>query len=154
MIFFYLKLLIILNLSCSSFAKGDLTKQDAITVEVLLKGNSGYFHNYTPSTLIFETGKLYKLKIQNVSDSKHYFSSKKFAESIFTRKIEINKDGRKIGEVKGMIKELEIYPNNTLEWWFVPIQIGSFDDLFCRILDKETNKSHAEMGMKGKIIIE
>ena len=53
-----------------------------------------------------------------------------------------------------MIKELEIYPNNTLEWWFVPIQIGSFDDLFCRILDKETNKSHAEMGMKGKIIIE
>ena len=55
---------------------------------------------------------------------------------------------------EGFASILEIYPNNTLEWWFVPIQIGSFDDLFCRILDKETNKSHAEMGMKGKIIIE
>ena len=124
-------------MSCSSFAKGDLTKQDAITVEVLLKGNSGYFHNYTPSTLIFETGKLYKLKIQNVSDSKHYFFIKKICRVNFTRKIEINKDGRKIGEVKGMIKELEIYPNNTLEWWFVPIQIGSFDDLFCESLIKK-----------------
>ena len=85
MIFFYLKLLIILNLSCSSFAKGDLTKQDAITVEVLLKGNSGYFHNYTPSTLIFETGKLYKLKIQNVSDSKHYFSSKNLRVNFYKK---------------------------------------------------------------------
>ena len=140
--------------SSKSNGKGDLTRQKPISIEVLLKGSSGEFHYYEPSLLKFETGKLYKLKLKNLSDSKHYFTSKEFADSIFTRKIQVNKDKEKIAEIKGDILEVEIFPNNTLEWWFVPIKTGVFDDLNCKVIDNKINKSHAEMGMRGKIIIE
>ena len=73
----------------NSFAKGDLSRQKAIEVEINLKGKTGKVHFYEPSTLKFETGKLYKLKLINLSDSKHYFTSEKFSNSIFTRKIQI-----------------------------------------------------------------
>ena len=137
-----------------SNGRGDLTRQKAISIEVLLKGNSGEFHYYEPSILKFQTGKLYKLKLKNLSDSKHYFTSNEFADSIFTRKIQISKNLEKIAEIKGNISEVEIFPNNTLEWWFVPIKTGVFDDLNCKVIDKKVNKSHSEMGMRGKIIIE
>ena len=154
--YFFLFFLIFLTLftASKSNGKGDLTRQKPISTEVLLKGSSGEFHYYEPSLLKFETGKLYKLKLINLSDSKHYFTSKKFADSIFTRKIQVNKDLEKIAEIKGKISEIEIFPNNTLEWWFVPIKTGVFDDLNCKVIDKTIDKSHAEMGMRGKIIIE
>ena len=138
----------------NSFSKGDLTRQKAIEVEVKLKGESGKVHFFEPSTLKFETGKLYKLKLLNLSDSKHYFTSEKFSNSIFTRKIQINKNNNTIAEVKGIIKEVEVFPDNILEWWFVPLKTGEFEDLFCKIKDKITKKTHEEMGMRGKIIIE
>ena len=34
------------------------------------------------------------------------------------------------------------------------MKTGEFDDLFCKIKDKITKKTHEEMGMRGKIIIE
>ena len=138
----------------NSFAKGDLSRQKAIEVEINLKGKTGKFHFYEPSTLTFETGKLYKLKLINLSDSKHYFTSEKFSNSIFTRKIQINKNNEKIAEVKGIIKEIEVFPNNIVEWWFVPIKTGEFKDLFCKIEDKKTRQTHKQMGMRGTIIIE
>ena len=137
-----------------SNGKGDFTKQKAIVVEIFLTGNSGEFHHYEPSTLKFETGKLYKLILKNLSDSKHYFTSKKFSDSIFTRKIQVNKNLEKIAEIKGNISEVEIFPNNTLEWWFVPIKTGVFDDLNCKVIDEKLNKPHSDMGMRGRIIIE
>ena len=60
----------------------------------------------------------------------------------------------KIAEIKGNINEVEIFPKNELEWWFVPIKTGKFNDLFCYLKDKKSGKSHAEMGMTGTIIIE
>ena len=89
-----------------------------------------------------------------MSDSKHYFTSEKFSNSIFTRKIQINKNNEKIAEVKGIIKEIEVFPNNIVEWWFVPIKTGEFKDLFCKIEDKKTQLTHKQMGMRGTIIIE
>ena len=150
--FFFLFL--VLSFFSGSFSKGDLTRQKAIEVEVNLKGENGKVHFFEPSTLKFETGKLYKLKIQNLSDSKHYFTSENFSNSIFTRKIQINKHNIKVAEVKGIIKEIEVFPSNIVEWWFVPLKTGVFDDLFCRIKDKITQQTHEEMGMKGTIIIE
>ena len=149
-----LSVIFLLFTSHNSFAKGDLSRQKAIEVEINLKGKTGKVHFYEPSTLKFETGKLYKLKLINLSDSKHYFTSEKFSNSIFTRKIQINKNNEKIAEVKGIIKEIEVFPNNTVEWWFVPIKTGEFDDLICSVKDLQTNKKHSEMGMVGKIIIE
>ena len=133
---------------------GDLTKQNPIEMNVQLSGEIGKVHLFSPNTLTFKTGKLYKLKIKNTSKSKHYFSSQNFSKSIFTRKIQINKNDEKIAEVKGNIYEIEVFPDNAIEWWFVPIKTGEFDDLICFVKDPETNKKHSEMGMVGKIIIE
>ena len=135
-------------------SKGDLTRQKPISAEILMKGTIGESHFYEPSTLRFETGKLYKLTIKNISDSKHYFSSKEFSNSIFTRKIQVIKNNEKISEIKGLINEVEIFPHNSLEWWFVPVKTGRFNDLFCSVIDKQRKKKHSEMGMVGTIIIE
>ena len=59
----------------------------------------------------------------------------------------------KVAEIKGIIDEVEVFPNQYLEWWFVPIKTGEFNDLHCSIVDEKSNKKHSEMGMIGKIII-
>ena len=135
-------------------AKGDLTKQKPIEVDIQMKGKNGESHYYDPSFLKFETGKLYKLKLINKSNSKHYFTSLKFSNAIFTRKIEVKKGNIKVAEIKGKINEVEVYPNNIVEWWFVPIKSGVFDDLNCKVKDVKNKKEHSEMGMRGTIIIE
>ena len=86
--YFFLFFLIFLTLftASKSNGKGDLTRQKPISIEVLLKGSSGEFHYYEPSLLKFETGKLYKLKLINLSDSKHYFTSKKVCRFDFYKK--------------------------------------------------------------------
>ena len=133
---------------------GDLTKQDHIDVLIELHGRSGHNHYFSPKELKFFTGKLYKLIIANKSDSPHYFSSNDFVKSIFTRKIQILKSDNKIAEIKGYISEIEVFPGNNVEWWFVPLKTGVFDDLQCDIYDKNKKKKHSEMGMRGVIIIE
>ena len=147
----YLVILIILFTNLSSSI--DLTRQTPIEKTVYLKGKIGLVHFYEPSELIFFTGKLYKLIIKNVSDSKHYFGSDLFAKSIFTRKIQLTKNTKKVAEIKGIINEVEVWPGEALEWWFVPLKTGIFLDLKCNVKDKETELNHSEMGMKGKIII-
>ena len=139
--------------SFNCFPKGDLLRQDPIEIKVLMKGVEGQGHFFEPSTLYFETGKLYKMILINNSDSKHYFNSNSFSKAIFTRKIQVLKNQRKISEIKGIISEVEVFPSNQIEWWFVPVQTGSFDDLICHVKDKVTNKKHEDMGMRGKIII-
>ena len=131
----------------------DLTRQKEIEKIILLKGEKGRIHFYEPNELVFKTGKLYKLIIKNDSDSKHYFSSTSFARSIFTRKIQVSIGDKKIAEVKGIINNVEVWPNHQLEWWFVPIKTGVFKDLHCNVKDTKTDLSHSKMGMVGTIII-
>ena len=131
----------------------DLTRQEPIEKVVYFKGVSGESHYYEPSELTFYTGKLYRLILKNVSDSKHYFSSNSFSKSIFTRKIQINSNGKKLAEVKGIINEVEVWPNHQIEWWFIPIKTGRFEDLFCKVKDMKSGLKHSEMGMQGVIII-
>ena len=114
----------------------------------------GENHYFEPNILNFSTGKLYKLEIINKSDSKHYFSSSEFSKSIFTRKVQVLKKGEKISEIKGNIFEIEVFPKNIVEWWFIPIKSGKFNDLECLVKDEIAKKTHAEMGMIGTIIID
>ena len=53
-----------------------------------------------------------------------------------------------------MISEVEVWPKQELEWWFVPIKTGYFKDLQCKVKDSKVNLRHYEMGMIGTIIIE
>ncbi len=136
----------------TAHSAGDLTKQTPIEVKVAL-GDKNNAMSFTPSTLEFETGKLYKLIIENKGPVKHYFSSDGFSRAVFTRKVQINSpvdikgESKAIAEIKGNIREIEVYPGFSAQWWFVPVQTGTFNDLRCSI------KGHAEMGMKGTIII-
>tara|TARA_X000000950_G_scaffold286940_1_gene397388 strand:+ start:2486 stop:2956 length:471 start_codon:yes stop_codon:yes gene_type:complete len=132
----------------------DLTRQDPIEEVITLSGVTGEQHFFDPSSLYFKTGNLYKLIIKNNSDSKHYFSSSSFASSIFTRKVQVNFNGSTISEVKGFIREVEVWPNHEIEWWFVPIKAGQFTDLLCKVKDKISGSLHSDMGMIGKITIE
>ena len=76
------------------------------------------------------------------------------SNSIFTRKVQILKHKEKISEIKGVINEIEIFPDNVVEWWFIPVKTGIFDDLNCKITDEKSDKTHSQMGMRGRIIIE
>ena len=151
-IIFLLCVLVSTNLLAEKL--GDLTRQSPISKSVTLKGKMGENHYFEPNILNFSTGKLYKLEIINKSDSKHYFSSSEFSKSIFTRKIQVLKNGKKISEIKGNITEIEVFPNNVVEWWFVPIKTGKFTDLKCQVKDEVLKKTHSEMGMVGSIIID
>ena len=149
-----MKCLVILIIFFTNLSSSiDLTRHIPIEKTLYLKGKVGLNHFYEPSELIFYTGKLYKLIIKNESDSKHYFGSDLFAKSIFTRKIQLTKNNNKVAEIKGIINEVEVWPNEAIEWWFVPVKTGFFLDLKCNVKDKKTKLNHSEMGMKGKIII-
>ena len=145
-------IILLINMTINSHS-ADLTRQKEIEKIVLLKGEQGKIHFYEPNELVFNTGKLYKLIIKNESDSKHYFTSTLFAKSIFTRKVQVSLNNKKVAEIKGIINNVEVWPNHQLEWWFVPIKTGVFKDLYCNVKDTKTNLSHANMGMTGTIII-
>ena len=149
----YIFFLILLSNFFYNSQSNDLTRQKEIEKVVLLKGERGKIHFYDPNELVFKTGNLYKLIIKNESDSKHYFTSTLFAKSIFTRKVQVSLNNKKIAEIKGIINNVEVWPNHQLEWWFVPIKTGVFKDLHCNVKDTKTNLTHANMGMTGTITI-
>jgi len=91
--------------------------------------------------------------LTNPSSTKHYFSSPKFASKVYTRKVQVLNDGSRIAEIKGHIREIEVFPGGTAEWWFVPVSTGTLTDLHCAVKDKD-GRTHAEHGMVGTIVIE
>jgi uncharacterized cupredoxin-like copper-binding protein len=133
--------------SCVTFAAGDLTQQTPIDVEVQL-GDDKNALRFMPDTIELETGKLYRLILSNPSAQKHYFSSEGLSQAVFSRKVQVNDaEGKALAEVKGVIREIEVYPNAITEWWVVPVKTGHFGDLKCTI------PGHAEAGMVGHIVI-
>src|SRR6476620_656896 len=136
-------------------AAGDLSRQEPIEVTIEL-GKPGE-HAFVPNKLRFETGKLYKLVLKNPSNDPHYFTSHGFSQMIFTRKVQVTqvRDGKTVNlaEFKGAIREIEVYPGSSAEWWFVPVATGKVTDLRCGISGSD-GKTHADHGMVGEIVIE
>jgi uncharacterized cupredoxin-like copper-binding protein len=136
-------------------AAGNLAGQEPIVVTVEL-GRPGE-HVFVPNKLRFETGKLYKLVLKNPSNDPHYFTSHAFSQMIFTRKVQVTqaRDDKTVtlAEVKGAVREIEVYPGQSAEWWFVPVATGRVTDLRCGISGSD-GKTHADHGMVGEIVIE
>ena len=141
--------------SGAALAAGDLSRQTPIEVTVHL-GSPGK-HEFVPKQLKFETGKLYKLILRNTSSDPHYFTSHAFSQMVFTRKVQMtqHQNGKAVtlAEFKGAIREIEVYPGSSAEWWFVPVAAGRVTDLQCGIVGTD-GKTHAEHGMVGEIVIE
>jgi uncharacterized cupredoxin-like copper-binding protein len=128
-------------------AAGDMTEQTPVEVKVQL-GDKDNALRFFPSKLEFETGKLYKLVLHNAGAAPHYFSSEALSRAVFTRKVQVvGANGKALSEVKGTVREIEVYPGATAEWWFVPVKTGNLDDLRCTV------KGHTEAGMVGTITI-
>ena len=106
--------------------------------------------NSRRSSFELETGKLYKLILRNASDDPHYFTSHAFSQMVFTRKAQVTQqqNGKPVtlAEFKGAIREIEVYPGQSAEWWLVPIAAGRASDLRCDIKTSD-GKTHAELGM-------
>ena len=121
--------------SGAALAAGDLSRQTPIEVTVDL-GSPGK-HEFAPKQLKFETGKLYKLILRNTSSDPHYFTSHAFSQMVFTRKVQVTQqqNGKAVtlAEFKGAIREIEVYPGQSAEWWLVPIAAGRASDLRCDI---------------------
>jgi uncharacterized cupredoxin-like copper-binding protein len=138
-------------------AAGDLSRQQPTVVEVVLGRPDGQ-HAFEPNRLRFETGRLYRLVLRNNSRDPHYFTSDEFASRIYTRKVQVTqrREGgheTTLAEFKGAIREIEVYPGHTAEWWFVPVATGRAADLRCGIAGPD-GRTHAEQGMVGEIVIE
>ncbi len=118
----------------------NFTKQPAIAIKVSLSNKANEL-KFTPDHFNFESGKRYKLMLSNPSESKHYFTSKDFADAVWTQNVVAGHV-----EIKGNIRELELRPNTTAEWTFVPIKSGTYE-LHCAIA------GHTEAGMRGIITV-
>jgi len=97
---------------------------------------------FVPDRLQFESGKRYKLVLDNPSPQKHYFTAKDFADAIWTQKVEAGNI-----EVKGAVHELELKPGSIAEWFFTPLKTGTYE-LHCSI------SGHREAGMQGSLTID
>ena len=128
---------------CNSFLGRSTALANTQTTEMKVSlGNSQGELKFFPNELQFEAGKQYKILLNNPSGTKHYFTSKDFADASWTKKVEAGKV-----EVKGAIHELELKPGATAEWVLTPMKPGKYE-LHCSI------SGHTEAGMVGEIIID
>lgn len=130
----------------SANAAGDLTQGEPIRLSIRLGTDDGQ-HRFVPDTLTFETGKLYALRIDNPSTTHYYFGSQSFADAVYSRKaVALDKDGKDLIQVYGPVRRFELKAGSSMEWWFIPIRTGSFDDL-------RSTRTHSEAGMRGTIVV-
>ncbi len=132
----------------AAWAKGDLTAQKAVPV-LLLLGSKDNKMEYSPKQLTFETGKLYKLLLVNVSPVTHEFDSTALSDAVFTHKVEVvSPEGVEIAEIVGTIREIEVGPDTTVEWYFVPVRAVKDGEIVCDL------PGHKEAGMVARFTIQ
>ena len=136
-----LGLLFTVLLSCCLMNVSEtLAATETVAVKVSLGNEAGELV-FVPNHLELVAGKKYKIKLDNPSPTKHYFTSKDFADASWTQKVEAANV-----EVKGAIHELELKPSAEAEWVLVPMKPGNYE-LHCSIA------GHAEAGMVGDIVV-
>jgi len=130
------------------FAKGNYDDLKPVPVVVML-GNAKNEMKFFPDHLKFETGKAYKLLLVNDSPITHEFVSSALSDAVFTLKAEvISPDGVEIAEIVGTIHEIEVAPQTTVEWYFVPLHTATNASFIC------DQPGHLLAGMKGQFTIE
>ncbi len=129
-------------------AEGDLSRANVIDVVIEMGSNDDGMY-FSPNNYEFVTGQAYKLVLTNVDEIKHEIALNGMGERIFTRKIEASDaEGNLITEVKGAIREVEVGPGMTVEWFIVPVQTTDEPvEITCEI------PGHYESGMFASAVI-
>lgn len=128
----------------NGYAQGDLGGKDPIRVSVRLGTDDG-LHRFVPDTLSFETGKLYALRIENKSGTDYYFGSAGLMDAVYSRKaVALDQNGKDLIQVYGPVRRFELKAGSAMEWWFIPIRTGVFDDL-------RSIRTHTEAGMRARV---
>ncbi len=129
-------------------AEGDLSSANVIDVAIELGSNDDGMY-FSPDNYEFVTGQAYRLILTNIDEIKHEVALNEMGERIFTRKIEASDaDGNLITEVKGSIREVEVGPGRTVEWFIVPVQTTDGPvEITCEI------PGHYESGMHASVVI-
>jgi len=129
-------------------AEGDLSRANVIDVTIEMGSNDDGMY-LKPDNFEFVTGQAYKLVLVNVDEIKHEIALNEMGERIFTRKVEIaDKDGNLVAEIKGSIREVEVGPKQTVEWFIVPIQTTDEPvEITCEL------PGHYESGMYSTVVI-
>ncbi len=125
-------------------AAGDLTRQEPIvlTLQVACDATPPRF---SPEALTLESGRLYALRLLNGGSKSCYFGSQALADAVYSRKVvAMDANGRTVAEVYGPIRRIEIGAGHAVEWWFLPVRTGRFDDVM-------STRALAEAGMKAVI---
>jgi len=114
----------LVGLAAPATAEGDLTRQDAIVIEIEVGAADGT--KWFPSEMELETGKLYQLILNNSSEFKIDVVAPGLVDRIFTRKVQsygmIDGEVQRTAEIKGNITEFEIFAGQQVDWWFVPVR--------------------------------
>ncbi len=132
----------------AAYADGDLSRANVIDVTIEM-GTDGDAMYLKPDNFEFRTGQAYKLILTNVDEIKHELALNEMGERIFTRKVEIaDADGNLVAEIKGNIREVEVGPGKTVEWFIVPVQTTDEPvEITCEI------EGHLEAGMRASVMI-
>jgi uncharacterized cupredoxin-like copper-binding protein len=132
-----LTVVIVIGLLATAGAQAaELGKQKPIEVIVQLSTKSGELA-ITPSDLRLQTGKRYRLVINNPSNSTHYLSVPRFGSAVWTAKIDVqggvvNRTGfqnpkrailaRSAATFSYKVQEIELRPGGMAQWTFTPVQ--------------------------------
>jgi hypothetical protein len=124
----------------------DLTQQEPTLITIKIGSPDGQ-HRFSPDSLTLETGKLYKLRLENTGVQAYYFSSHGIVDAVYTRKVVVrDSDEKVIAEIYGPVRRFEIATGKSIEWWIYPVRTGVFDDVI-------STKKLALDGMKATITV-
>lgn len=134
-----------LALACANaLGAGDLTRQEPTRVTMVL-GNTKGEHRFSPDSLTLETGKLYVLRLENPSANEYYFGSQGLADAVYSRKVAVlGAEAKVLAEVYGPVRRVELKPGAVVEWWFLPVRTGRFEDVM-------STRTHTDAGMRAII---
>ena len=124
----------------------DLTQQEPTIITMKIGTPDGQ-HKFSPDAITLETGKLYKLRLENAGVQAYYFSAPSLVDAVYTRKVVVrDSDEKVITEIYGPVRRFEIATGKSIEWWIFPVRTGVFDDVI-------STKKLALDGMKATITV-
>ena len=141
--------------AASNHADTKSVKQEAITVRLTLGSETSKKRIFNPEQIVLETGKRYKLVIDNPSSEIHEFDAPDLVAAVESSHVNVAEYFRPgapiIAKVVGTPAEIEVHPGGAVEWEFVTKSPGIFG-MICDVED-QNGKTHTSLGMKGAIIV-